>query len=68
MEGRAKRKGNSRERIEDMDTATRDTTSVGTAPMDTIPIATHIIGRAAHWHGVNLCKEAIIDGYGKLYK
>ncbi|MDY0386468.1 MAG: monovalent cation/H(+) antiporter subunit G [Methanolobus sp.] len=31
----------------------------------TSPIAAHMISRAAHRHGVGLCKESVIDEYGK---
>ncbi|WP_445476108.1 monovalent cation/H(+) antiporter subunit G [Methanococcoides methylutens] len=31
----------------------------------TAPIAAHMIGRAAHRHGVGLCKGSVIDEYGK---
>ena len=34
----------------------------------TAPIAAHMIGRAARRNGVKLCKESIIDEYGKSYK
>ena len=31
----------------------------------TSPVAAHMISRAAHRHGVGLCKESVIDEYGK---
>ncbi|WP_440953802.1 monovalent cation/H(+) antiporter subunit G [Methanococcoides sp. FTZ1] len=31
----------------------------------TAPIAAHMIGRAAHRHGVGLCQGSVIDEYGK---
>ncbi|WP_342305365.1 monovalent cation/H(+) antiporter subunit G [Methanolobus sp. ZRKC5] len=31
----------------------------------TSPISAHMISRAAHRHGVGLCKESVIDEYGK---
>ncbi|WP_094228285.1 monovalent cation/H(+) antiporter subunit G [Methanolobus psychrotolerans] len=31
----------------------------------TAPVAAHMIGRAAHRHGVGLCKESVIDEYGR---
>ena len=42
--------------------------TVGLFLLLTAPIAAHMIGRAAHRHGVKLCKESIIDEYGKSYK
>ena len=33
----------------------------------TSPVAAHMISRAAHRHGVGLCKESVIDEYGKAY-
>jgi multicomponent Na+:H+ antiporter subunit G len=42
--------------------------TVGLFLLLTAPIAAHMIGRAAHKHGVDLCKESIIDEYGKSYK
>ncbi|SET06728.1 multisubunit sodium/proton antiporter, MrpG subunit [Methanococcoides vulcani] len=34
----------------------------------TAPIAAHMIGRAAHRHGVGLCKGSVIDEYGQDHK
>lgn len=31
----------------------------------TSPVGAHMISRAAHRHGVGLCKESVIDEYGK---
>ncbi|WP_406671445.1 monovalent cation/H(+) antiporter subunit G [Methanolobus sp. ZRKC4] len=39
--------------------------TVGLFLLLTAPIAAHMIGRAAHRHGVGLCEESIIDEYGK---
>jgi multicomponent Na+:H+ antiporter subunit G len=39
--------------------------AVGLFLLLTAPIAAHMITRAAHRHGVGLCKESIIDEYGK---
>ena len=41
--------------------------TVGLFLVLTAPIAAHMIGRAAHRHGVGLCKESIIDEYGEAY-
>ncbi|WP_406658310.1 monovalent cation/H(+) antiporter subunit G [Methanolobus sp. ZRKC2] len=41
--------------------------TVGLFLLLTAPIAAHMIGRAAHRHGVGLCEESIIDEYGKAY-
>ncbi len=42
--------------------------AVGLFLLLTAPIAAHMITRAAHRHGVGLCKESVIDEYGKTYK
>ena len=42
--------------------------TVGLFLLLTAPVAAHMIGRAAHRHGVELCKESVIDEYGKTYK
>ncbi|MDR6222653.1 monovalent cation/H(+) antiporter subunit G [Methanococcoides alaskense] len=42
--------------------------TVGLFILLTAPVAAHMIGRAAHRHGVGLCKESVIDEYGKEYK
>lgn len=42
--------------------------TVGLFLLLTAPIAAHMIGRAAHRHGVELCEGSIIDEYGKTYK
>ncbi|MGM0770254.1 MAG: monovalent cation/H(+) antiporter subunit G [Halobacteriota archaeon] len=39
--------------------------TVGLFLMLTAPVAAHMIGRAAHRHGVGLCKGSVIDEYGK---
>ncbi|NPE29204.1 monovalent cation/H(+) antiporter subunit G [Methanococcoides sp. SA1] len=39
--------------------------TVGLFILLTAPVAAHMIGRAAHRHGVGLCKESVIDEYGK---
>ncbi len=39
--------------------------TVGLFLLLTAPVAAHMIGRAAHRHGVGLCKESILDEYGK---
>ncbi|AGB49852.1 monovalent cation/proton antiporter, MnhG/PhaG subunit [Methanomethylovorans hollandica DSM 15978] len=39
--------------------------TVGLFLLLTAPIAAHMITRAAHRHGVGLCKESVIDEYGK---
>ncbi|WP_406662220.1 monovalent cation/H(+) antiporter subunit G [Methanolobus sp. ZRKC3] len=41
--------------------------TVGLFLMLTSPIAAHMISRAAHRHGVGLCKESIVDEYGQSY-
>lgn len=42
--------------------------TVGLFLLLTAPVAAHMIGRAAHKHGVDLCEGSIIDEYGKTYK
>lgn len=42
--------------------------TVGLFLLLTAPVAAHMIGRAAHRHGVGLCKGSVIDEYGKHYK
>ena len=42
--------------------------TVGLFLLLTAPVAAHMIGRAAHRHGVDLCDISIIDEYGKTYK
>lgn len=42
--------------------------AVGIFLLLTAPIGAHMITRAAHRHGVGLCKESIIDEYGKACK
>jgi multicomponent Na+:H+ antiporter subunit G len=42
--------------------------TVGLFLLLTAPIAAHMIGRAAHRHGVELCEGSMIDEYGKTYK
>ncbi len=39
--------------------------TVGLFLLLTSPIAAHMIGRAAHRHGVCLCQESVIDEYEK---
>ncbi|MBC7086078.1 MAG: monovalent cation/H(+) antiporter subunit G [Methanomethylovorans sp.] len=39
--------------------------AVGLFLLLTAPIAAHMITRAAHRHGVGLCKESVVDEYGK---
>ncbi len=39
--------------------------TVGLFLLLTSPMAAHMISRAAHRHGVGLCKESVIDEYGK---
>ncbi|MFW5987506.1 MAG: cation:proton antiporter, partial [Methanohalophilus sp.] len=38
--------------------------TVGLFLLLTAPVAAHMIGRAAHRHGVGLCKESTVDDYG----
>ncbi|TGC07907.1 monovalent cation/H(+) antiporter subunit G [Methanolobus halotolerans] len=40
--------------------------TVGLFLLLTAPIAAHMIGRAAHRHGVGLCDESVVDEYGKV--
>ena len=42
--------------------------TVGLFLLLTAPIAAHMIGRAAHRHGVGLCEESVIDDYGMEYR
>ncbi len=42
--------------------------AVGLFLLLTAPIAAHMITRAAHRHGVGLCKESVVDEYGKACK
>ncbi len=42
--------------------------TVGLFLLLTAPVAAHMIGRAAHRHGVDLCEGSVIDEYGKTYK
>lgn len=37
--------------------------TVGLFLILTAPVASHMIGRAAHRHGVELCEESVIDEY-----
>jgi len=41
--------------------------TVGMFLMLTAPMAAHMMSRAAHRHGVGLCKESIVDEYGQSY-
>jgi multicomponent Na+:H+ antiporter subunit G len=41
--------------------------TVGLFMLLTSPMAAHMMSRAAHRHGVGLCKESIIDEYGQSY-
>lgn len=42
--------------------------AVGLFLLLTAPIAAHMITRAAHRHGIGLCKESVVDEYGKACK
>ena len=42
--------------------------TVGLFLLLTAPVAAHMIGRAAHRHGVKLCEESVIDEYGDMYR
>lgn len=42
--------------------------AVGIFLLLTAPIAAHMITRAAHRHGIGLCKESVVDEYGKACK
>ncbi len=42
--------------------------TVGIFLMLTVPVSAHMISRAAHRHGVNMCEESVIDEYGETYK
>ena len=42
--------------------------TVGLFLLLTAPVAAHMIGRAAHRHGVDLCEISVIDEDGKTYK
>ena len=42
--------------------------TVGIFLMLTVPVSAHMITRAAHRHGVNMCDESVADEYGTTYK
>ena len=42
--------------------------TVGIFLMLTVPVSAHMISRAAHRHGVNMCEESVVDEYGETYK
>ena len=42
--------------------------TVGIFLMLTVSVSAHIISRAAHMHGVNMCEESVVDEYGETYK
>ncbi|MFP4654422.1 MAG: monovalent cation/H(+) antiporter subunit G [Methanohalobium sp.] len=42
--------------------------TIGLFLLLTAPVAAHMIGRAAHRHGVGLCDDTIIDEYCETYK
>ncbi len=42
--------------------------TVGIFLILTVPVSAHMISRAAHRHGVNMCEESVIDEYGETYK
>lgn len=42
--------------------------TVGLFLLLTAPVAAHMIARAAHRHGVNLCEESVIDEYCGTYE
>src|SRR5665648_22687 len=41
--------------------------TVGVFLLLTAPVGAHMIGRAAHRHGVKLCEESVIDEYVETY-
>ena len=42
--------------------------TVGIFLMLTVPVSAHMISRAAHRHGVNMCEESVVDEYRETYK